>query len=59
MDLFRVSNRKIVKKVDMEKCRSKMNKCLRVKCSTDYDPVCGTDAHVYNNPCLLKVATCL
>ncbi|KAI8432980.1 hypothetical protein MSG28_013862 [Choristoneura fumiferana] len=54
-----VSNRKIVKKVDMEKCRSKMNKCLKVKCPSEPDPVCGTDANVYTNPCQLKVATCL
>lgn len=55
----RVTNRKIVKKVDMQKCQSKMSKCLKVKCPSEFDPVCGTDATVYTNPCLLKVATCL
>ncbi|PZC77106.1 serine protease inhibitor dipetalogastin [Helicoverpa zea] len=54
-----VSNRKIVKKVDMEKCRGKMNRCMKVKCPADVDPVCGTDQKVYTNPCFLKVATCL
>ncbi|KPJ18481.1 Agrin [Papilio machaon] len=54
-----VNNRKVVKKVDMEKCKSKMNKCLKVKCRGDFDPVCGTDANVYPNSCQLKVANCL
>nr|BAM19105.1 follistatin [Papilio polytes] len=54
-----VNNRKVVKKVDMEKCKSKMNKCLKVKCREEFDPVCGTDANVYPNSCHLKVANCL
>lgn len=49
----------MVKKVDMQKCTAKISKCQKVKCPSDVDPVCGTDANVYTNPCLLKIATCL
>lgn len=48
-----------VNKVDFEKCRNKLTKCLKIKCSTEFDPVCGTDARTYTNQCQLNLATCL
>ncbi|XP_077283226.1 agrin-like [Arctopsyche grandis] len=52
-------SRKRVIKVEMEKCRNKLTKCLKTKCGHSSDPVCGTDAATYQNLCQLKVATCL
>lgn len=43
----------------MEKCRNRLTKCLKMKCTNDMDPVCGTDARTYTNQCALNMATCL
>ncbi|XP_034256084.1 agrin [Thrips palmi] len=54
------SRRKVVR-VDIEKCRSRINKCNKVKCTAEgwSDPVCGTDARTYPSKCHLQIATCL
>nr|CAI5842728.1 unnamed protein product [Callosobruchus analis] len=52
------SNRR-VSKVDYDKCRNRLAKCLKIKCNNDPDPVCGTDARTYTNQCQLNLATCL
>ncbi|KAJ8973067.1 hypothetical protein NQ317_004404 [Molorchus minor] len=52
------SNRR-VSKVDFDKCRNRLSKCFKLKCSIDFDPVCGTDARTYTNQCQLNLATCL
>ncbi|KAF5283957.1 hypothetical protein FQR65_LT13649 [Abscondita terminalis] len=48
-----------VTKVDFDKCQGKLSKCLKIKCPSEMDPVCGTDARSYTNQCFLSVATCL
>ncbi|XP_018334897.1 serine protease inhibitor dipetalogastin, partial [Agrilus planipennis] len=50
---------KKVSRVDFEKCRPKLSRCQKTKCPSDMDPVCGTDAKTYTNPCQLSIATCL
>ncbi|XP_050294378.1 agrin [Anthonomus grandis grandis] len=52
------NNRRVIK-VDFDKCKNRLNKCLKTKCSNQFDPVCGTDAKTYNNECQLNLATCL
>lgn len=52
------NNRRVVK-VDYEKCKNRLMKCLKNKCTTDVDPICGTDARTYTNQCQLNLATCL
>lgn len=52
-------NKRKVTKVDFDKCKSKVNKCNKLQCSDDADPVCGNDAQTYKNPCHLELATCL
>ncbi|KAI4467599.1 follistatin-related [Holotrichia oblita] len=48
-----------VAKVDFDKCKSRQTKCQKIKCSDEFDPVCGSDARTYNNQCQLNLATCL
>ncbi|XP_044745398.1 serine protease inhibitor dipetalogastin [Coccinella septempunctata] len=51
-----------VKKVtstDLDKCRSKKNKCGKIRCGDEFDPVCGTNAQTYQNLCQLSQATCM
>ncbi|KMR04987.1 serine protease inhibitor dipetalogastin isoform x3 [Lasius niger] len=47
--------------VDFEKCRSRLTKCMKQKlrCGSEVDPVCGSDANTYPNQCHLNVAVCL
>ncbi|CAH1111256.1 unnamed protein product [Psylliodes chrysocephalus] len=59
LKLLNCGNARRVVKVDYEKCRTKISKCIKIKCSNDYDPVCGTDARTYTNQCQLNLATCL
>ncbi|XP_057656527.1 serine protease inhibitor dipetalogastin [Diorhabda carinulata] len=59
LKLLNCGNNRRVVKVDYEKCRNKVAKCMKIKCSNEYDPVCGTDARVYTNQCQLNLATCL
>ncbi|XP_017779297.1 PREDICTED: serine protease inhibitor dipetalogastin [Nicrophorus vespilloides] len=59
LKLLNCGSNKRVSKVDFEKCRNRLQKCLKIKCSNDPDPVCGTDARTYKNQCLLNLATCL
>lgn len=59
MKLLTCGSNKRVGKVDMEKCRNRLTKCLKMKCTNDMDPVCGTDARTYTNQCALNMATCL
>ena len=58
MVIFFSNNRRVVK-VDFEKCKNRLTKCLKTKCSNEPDPVCGTDARTYTNQCQLNLATCL
>ncbi|XP_037778316.1 serine protease inhibitor dipetalogastin-like isoform X2 [Penaeus monodon] len=39
-------------------CETKQESC-DILCSTDYDPVCGSDGVTYSNLCNLEVADCL
>lgn len=55
----RQQSKKKVTKVDLEKCRTRINKCNKVQCSDDEDPICGNDAQTYKNQCHLDQATCL
>lgn len=48
-----------VAKVDIDKCKARQSKCQKIKCSEEFDPVCGSDAHTYPNQCQLNLATCL
>ncbi|KAJ8925409.1 hypothetical protein NQ315_009241 [Exocentrus adspersus] len=59
LKLLNCGSTRRVTKVDFEKCRNRLSKCLKIKCSTDSDPVCGTDARTYTNQCQLNLATCL
>lgn len=45
--------------MDLDKCKSRLAKCAKIKCNDDRDPVCGTDARTYPNQCRLNAATCL
>jgi len=51
--------KKKVTKVDLEKCRARINKCNKGQCSDEADPICGNDAQTYKNQCQLDQATCL
>ncbi|CAH0386305.1 unnamed protein product [Bemisia tabaci] len=53
-----VSKRRVTR-VDLDKCRGKLNKCKKIQCSDEYDPVCGSDAYTYTNNCHLQQATCM
>nr|XP_023012352.1 agrin-like [Leptinotarsa decemlineata] len=59
LKLLNCGNNRRVTKVDYEKCRGRLSKCIKMKCSKDFDPVCGTDARTYTNQCQLNLATCL
>ncbi|GAB1867846.1 Serine protease inhibitor dipetalogastin [Camponotus japonicus] len=47
--------------VDFEKCRARLTKCMKqqLRCGSEVDPVCGSDANTYPNQCHLNVAVCL
>jgi len=55
----RQQTKKKVTKVDLEKCRARINKCNKGQCPDDADPICGNDAQNYKNQCQLDQATCL
>ncbi|KAK7792117.1 hypothetical protein R5R35_009648 [Gryllus longicercus] len=51
-----------VTRVDLEKCRPRLNKCEKLKCAEESrrsGPVCGTDLRSYASTCDLQRATCL
>lgn len=56
---YRQQTKKKVTKVDLEKCRARINKCNKGQCSDEADPICGNDAQTYKNQCQLDQATCL
>nr|CAD7434128.1 unnamed protein product [Timema monikensis] len=53
------NSRRKVTRVDFEKCRARLGKCSKSKCTGEVDPVCGTDSHSYINMCELQQATCM
>nr|CAD7204337.1 unnamed protein product [Timema douglasi] len=53
------NSRRKVTRVDFEKCRARLSKCSKSKCTGEVDPVCGTDSHSYINMCELQQATCI
>lgn len=50
---------KKVSSTDLDKCRNKKNKCSKIRCGDESDPVCGTNAQTYKNLCDLSLATCM
>lgn len=56
--LFSSSYRRVAK-VDFDKCKARQAKCQKIKCSEEFDPVCGSDARTYHNQCQLNLAACL
>ncbi|XP_060536138.1 serine protease inhibitor dipetalogastin [Cylas formicarius] len=59
LKMLNCGNIRRVAKVDFEKCKARISKCSKIKCSNDLDPVCGTDAQTYTNQCHLNSATCM
>ncbi|XP_066147478.1 serine protease inhibitor dipetalogastin [Euwallacea fornicatus] len=59
LKMINCGNIRRVVKVDFDRCKNRLTKCLKTKCGSDSDPVCGNDARTYINECHLNLATCI
>ncbi|XP_014294342.1 serine protease inhibitor dipetalogastin [Halyomorpha halys] len=61
MDLMNCGSqtKRRVMRVDLDKCKARLNKCQKIKCPPSKDSVCGSDARTYDSECHLQIANCL